>query len=94
MSALFVLFTVVLFLSMGNIAGYGIVFGVPPFFKVLLVLPVLAAVLTVGALVFTVLAWKDGYWGIVGRVHYTLVTIAALAFLWSLNFLNLLGWKF
>jgi len=93
-SALLVLFTAGLFIYMGGMQWYTNVGGVPLFIKILLVLPVLAAVLTVGALVFTVLAWKDGYWGIAGRVHYTLVTVAALAFLWSLNFLNLLGWRF
>jgi len=93
-SGLLVLFTAGLFIYMGGLQWYTILFGVPLFIKALLVLPVLAAVLTVGALVFTALAWKDGYWGVAGRVHYTLVTIAALAFIWSLNFLNLLGWKF
>jgi hypothetical protein len=73
---------------------YTPIFGTPPFLTALLVLPVLAAVLTVGALVFTVLAWKDRYWGVAGRVHYTVVTITAVVFLWSLNTLNLLGWRF
>jgi len=93
-SGLLVLFTAGLFIYMGGLQWYTIMFGVPLFLKVLLVLPVLAALLTVGVLVFTVLAWKYGYWGIAGRVHYTLVTVAALTFLWSLNFLNLLGWQF
>jgi len=93
-STLLVLFTAGLFIYMGGLQWYTIMFGVPLILKVLLVLPVLAALLTVGVLVFTVLAWKDGYWGIAVRVHYTLVTVAALTFLWSLNFLNLLGWQF
>jgi hypothetical protein len=54
----------------------------------------LSAVLTVGALLYGVLAWKRGYWGIAARVHYTLVTVAAVAFVWFLNFWNLLGWRF
>jgi hypothetical protein len=93
-SGLLLLFTAGLFLLIGQLGGYGLVFGVPTSLIVLLSLPVLAAILTIGALFYTVLAWKDGYWGIAGRVHYTLVTVAALAFSWSLNFLNLLGWKF
>jgi hypothetical protein len=56
--------------------------------------PVLAAVLTVGALVYAVPAWKDDFWGLAGRVHYTLVTVAAVAFVWFLNYWNLLGWRF
>lgn len=69
-------------------------FGVSPIYKIVLGLGVLAAVLTVGALVCNVLAWKKSYWGIASRVHYTLVTVAAVAFVWILNFWNLLGWRF
>jgi hypothetical protein len=62
--------------------------------KIVLGVGVLSAVLTVGALLYSVLAWKRGYWGIATRVHYTLVTVAALAFVWFLNYWNLLGWRF
>jgi len=57
-------------------------------------LGVAAAVLTIGALVTTVLAWKDRYWGVVYRVYYTLVTLAAVAFVWFLNYWNWLGWRY
>jgi CubicO group peptidase (beta-lactamase class C family) len=62
--------------------------------KIALGLGVLAAVLTVGALVYTALAWKNSYWGSAGRLYYTLVTIAAVAFVWFLNYWNLLGWRY
>jgi hypothetical protein len=62
--------------------------------KIVLGLGVLAAVLTAGALVYTVLAWKNSYWGIAGRAYYTLVTVAAVAFVWLLNYWNLLGWRY
>ena len=62
--------------------------------KIVLGVGVLSAVLTVGALIYSVLAWKRSYWGIATRVHYTLVTVAALAFVWFLNYWNLLGWRF
>lgn len=62
--------------------------------EVVLGLGVLAAVLTIGALVYTALAWKSRYWGIAGRAYYTLVTIAAVAFVWFLNYWNWLGWRF
>ena len=69
-------------------------FGVSLIYKIVLGLGVLSAVLTVGSLIYGVLAWKDGYWGIAARVHYTLVTVAAAAFVWFLNYWNLLGWRF
>jgi len=62
--------------------------------KVVLGLGVLSALLTVGALVYSVLAWKNRYWGIAARVHYSLVTVAAVAFVWFLNYWNLLGWRY
>lgn len=55
---------------------------------------VLSAVLTVGALVYAALAWKNSYWSIAGRVYYTVITGAAVAFVWFLNSWNMLGWRF
>jgi len=75
--------------------GYPVIlFGFSTIYKIVLGLGVLSAVLTAGALVYTVLAWKNSYWGIAGRVYYTFVTIAAVAFVWFLNYWNLLGWRF
>jgi CubicO group peptidase (beta-lactamase class C family) len=71
-----------------------ILLGLPLFLKIVLGLGVLSAVLTIGALVYTVLAWKDSYWGIAGRAYYTLATFAAIAFVWFMNYWNLLGWRY
>jgi hypothetical protein len=68
--------------------------GIPLITKIVMGLGVLAAVLTAGALVYMVLAWKNRYWGIAGRAYYTLVTLAAVAFVWFLNYWNWLGWRF
>jgi hypothetical protein len=69
-------------------------FGVSMIYKIVLGLGVLSAVLTVGALIYGVLAWKNSYWGIAARVHYTLLMVAAVTFVWFLNYWNLLGWRF
>ena len=69
-------------------------FGLSLFDRFALGLGVLSAVLTVGALVYAVLAWKKGYWGVVFRLYYTLVTVAAVAYIWFLNYWNLLGWRY
>ena len=69
-------------------------FGVSLIYRLVLALPVLSTALTVAAGVYTALAWKDRFWGLAGRVHYTLVTVAAVAFVWFLNYWNLLGWRF
>lgn len=66
----------------------------PLIMKIALGLGVLSAVLTVGALVYAVLAWKDHYWGVAFRVYYALVTVAAVAFVWFQNYWNILGWRY
>jgi CubicO group peptidase (beta-lactamase class C family) len=71
----------------------GLLTGPPTAFVALLALPVLAAVATLGALAMAVLAWRDGYWGLLGRVHYTLVALTALVFLAVLRYWNLLGFN-
>jgi CubicO group peptidase (beta-lactamase class C family) len=80
---------------------WGVMFGTPNillapslFIEIVLGLGVLSAVLTVGALVYAVLAWKNSYWGSVARSYYTLVTVAAVAFVWFMNYWNLLGWRY
>jgi len=69
-------------------------FGVTLIDRIVLGLGVLSASLTVGALGYLVVAWKNSYWGISARIYYTLVTVAAVAFVWFLNQWNLLGWRF
>ena len=54
----------------------------------------MSAVLTAGALVCMVLAWKNSYWGVAFRAYVTLVTVAAVAFVWFMNYWNLLGWRY
>jgi CubicO group peptidase (beta-lactamase class C family) len=61
--------------------------------KALLAIPILITVLTVGAVVLTGLAWRNGYWYLSERIHYMLVTLAAVAYIWFLNYWNLLGWR-
>jgi CubicO group peptidase (beta-lactamase class C family) len=65
----------------------------PSWFVALLAIPILTAALTVVLLVLAVMAWKNRYWSLAGRLHYSLVTLAALAFVWLANYWNLLGFK-
>jgi hypothetical protein len=62
--------------------------------KIAMVFGVLSALLTPAALVYTVLAWKDRYWGVVYRVFYALTALAASAFIWFLHYWNWLGWRY
>jgi len=73
---------------------YEFVYGVPPIILALLCIPPLTTVLTVALLLFTVLVWKNGWWTLAGRVHYSLVTLAAVSFIPFLIYWNLLGFRF
>lgn len=67
---------------------------VPPPLILLLVMPVIAAALTLFVIPLNVLAWLKKYWTFRERIHYTLVAAALIAFIWWLDFYNLLGWRF
>lgn len=71
-----------------------LVYGIPSALRLLLVLPIVGAIATLGALALAVQSWRAGYWGPLKRVHYTLVVLAALAFCWLLYYWNLLGFRF
>ncbi|USZ67779.1 beta-lactamase family protein [Halorussus salilacus] len=57
----------------------------------LLVLPAFVAVAALGAVALALLAWRERYWGLLGRVHYALLAVALVVFCWQLYHWNLLG---
>lgn len=60
----------------------------------ILVMPIVAAVLAIGSLTYTLLAWRKKYWSMIIRLHYTLVTAALLIFILLLYYWNLLGFRY
>jgi pimeloyl-ACP methyl ester carboxylesterase len=61
-------------------------FGVPASAAPLFLIPPLTALLAVALAAFAFLSWKNRWWTVVGRIRYSLVTLAALAFtLWLIN---------
>jgi CubicO group peptidase (beta-lactamase class C family) len=68
--------------------------GVPRILKICQILPILAALLGAGNLIFVFKAWKEHYWTPCQRLHFTLVALASLAFFWFLNYWNLIGWRY
>ncbi|HLF91431.1 MAG TPA: serine hydrolase domain-containing protein, partial [Anaerolineales bacterium] len=67
---------------------------VPGWFYVLLVIPLIMIGLALGLGAITLRAWRAGTGSVFGRVHFTLITLAAFAFVWFVNYWNLLGWRF
>jgi len=43
---------------------------------------------------WSVFAWKRGVWSLGGRIHYSLIALAGAAFLWSLAYLNMIGFHY
>ena len=74
--------------------GQEFVYGMPPLVIALLCIPLLTTLLTALLPIWTVFAWKDKYWSLVGRLHYSLITLAALAYIPFLSYWNLLGFRF
>jgi uncharacterized membrane protein YhhN len=72
----------------------GFVYGVPLDINFLMVIPIVVAGVAAAVMVWTVLAWKDKYWSLWGRVHFTVVMLALAEFLWFANTWNLLGFHF
>jgi len=92
MSVLYIIFLIGMFSTVSDPLEF--MFGVPSALKILLILPILSAFLTIGALFFVYVGWKNKYWTFCGRLHYTLVMLASLFFLWFLAYWNLLGFHF
>jgi len=91
-SLLNLLFFVGLLIGLSDTTSF--LFGVPLFFVIVLSIGLVASVLGIVSVAFVILAWKQSYWSLAGRLHYTLVTIVSLAFIWFLNNWNLLGFRF
>lgn len=67
--------------------------SITPLAKAALAVALVATVLTAGMVACADLAWQRRYWSVVGQAHYSLVTLGALAFIWFLNYWNLLGFR-
>ncbi|MFZ5881095.1 MAG: serine hydrolase domain-containing protein [Chloroflexota bacterium] len=75
------------------LGSQGYVYGEMGLFGLGLALPIAMSLLVLGAAALTIRAWRERWWTLGGRIHYSLVVLAAFAYLWFLNFWNILGWK-
>jgi CubicO group peptidase (beta-lactamase class C family) len=71
--------------------AYGLYVGDLPLWPFVQVFSVIVALLTLGMVIFTILAWVRRFWRAPGRIHYTLVTLSAVGLVWFMNFWNILG---
>jgi hypothetical protein len=81
-------------LSLWLIGFWKLVYGVPTVVVALLVLPLITTFLTLALLIFSIVIWKYKYWSTFTRLHYSVITLAALLFIPFLAYWNLLGFQF
>jgi CubicO group peptidase (beta-lactamase class C family) len=79
---------------LGNIPVTGIMSGNLPLWGLVTAASIIIALLAGGLIVFTALAWIRRLWDFSGRIHYTMVTLSAIAFVWFMYFWNILGKSF
>jgi len=78
----------------GILSGPGFAFGLPPGMNTLLLIPMVSAGIMVALLIFLFLAWRRGYWTLLGRVHFTLAVAASVVMVLWTDYWNLLGYQF
>jgi CubicO group peptidase (beta-lactamase class C family) len=86
---LYLLFVVLLVMILADSSV--IEYQMAPLLIAMLSVGVAAAIMTLGVLVQAILAWRNGYWRLATRLHYSLVALAYVALAWQLNHWNLLG---
>jgi CubicO group peptidase (beta-lactamase class C family) len=69
---------------------FSVVYGMPGWFLIVRALPFVGFVATVAAAGFGVLAWRDGYWSLLHRIHYMLMVVAGFLLVWLLAYWNFL----
>jgi CubicO group peptidase (beta-lactamase class C family) len=69
-----------------------LIFAVPKGLYAVLTLPLIGLALTALAAVLAVRVWREAYWTRGARLLHTAGVVSALAFVWFLNYWNLLGY--
>jgi CubicO group peptidase (beta-lactamase class C family) len=70
-----------------------LLYALPKSVYVALTFPLLAIPVTLAVVWFAVQAWRGSWWTRYARVQYSVIALTSLAFLWSLNYWNLVGYK-
>jgi pimeloyl-ACP methyl ester carboxylesterase len=70
-----------------------VVYGYPIALRLGMLLPLVSIIPAVVGLVSSLLAWRDGTWRVTNCVHYILVVLGILVFVWQLDYWHLLGWR-
>jgi CubicO group peptidase (beta-lactamase class C family) len=72
----------------------GIPYGLVDFLNVALALPILFILQTLAAASLLLYAWRRKDLRFSERIFYTLVFVFSIAYIWSLNYWHLIGWRY
>jgi CubicO group peptidase (beta-lactamase class C family) len=81
-------------MAAGLQAAENIVFGPTGILRVTLTLWAAAAALTLGSLLLGILAWRQAWWRLAGRIGFTLILLGFIGCVLWLKHWNLLGWNY
>lgn len=86
-------YTVAFFILTGDSGAFNqaLFLGDSPMLTVVRVLSTLGIAGAIVTSVYAVIAWVRGWWGPVGRLHYSLATVGAVLFLAVCTYYNMLG---
>lgn len=71
-----------------------LIYELPASLGAVLVLPILTTALAVVITLLAILAWKNHWWRLTRRLHYSLFAVALLALTWFYSHWNLLGFHY
>jgi len=75
-------------------AGESMMAGMPGSMAVVLVIPILSSLLTIGVVIFAVRSWTSGWWTAFRRINYSIFAVLAVGWVWFYYFWNILGWQY
>jgi hypothetical protein len=67
---------------------------IPQSLNLYLFMPIILVGLTAALVAYSVMVWKNKYWTVLKRVHYTFVALSAVVMSLFFYHWNLLGWQF
>lgn len=70
------------------------IYDIPSELKILLFLPVISLILTIAGIILMLISWKDLFWDVRSRIHFSMVIMAAAIFIPLLAYWNVIGFHY
>lgn len=94
LSAVNLIFVGILFQTFLRKPVFELSYAIPLALKVALILPLLSVILTICLLAMLFHSWRTPAGALIERIHFSVIAVAAVAFVWILQYWNLLGFRY